>query len=238
MKNLKLNLAVVMMAALSLGSCKKVILDAGDLTIENREINDDFTEIQLKGSIDLYINDDSDELRVEAGENVISHIETFVQNGVLHIEEESNNFLTTKPRRVYVNINWLDKLKTDGSGDVDIVNLNSGEFNLDTKGSGDVEISFDSVSTVDVDLDGSGDVKVTGQCNSIVLGVNGSGDINSKQMNAESAVVNVNGSGDVDVTATESLIININGSGDVTYWGNPSNTEFNTNGSGDISGIN
>ncbi len=238
MKNLKLNLAITLLTIVSLASCKKVILDAGDLTVENREINDDFTEIHLRGSLDLYVNEDGDELRVEAGEKIIEYIETYVQNGVLHIQEESNNFLTSKPRRVYVSAQWLDRLKTDGSGDVDIINLNSEDFNLDTHGSGDVDINFISLQSIDVDLDGSGDIKLAGECSSVVLGVNGSGDINSKSLNAEEATVNVNGSGDVSVTATQSLVININGSGDVSYWGNPASTEFNTNGSGDINGIN
>jgi len=220
-----------------MSSCKKVILDAGELTIEQREINEDFSEIRLKGSIDLFVNEDDDVLRVEAGEKVQEYIETYVADGVLHIEEEKNNFLTSKPRRVFVSAAFLDKLKTDGSGDVDIINLSAADFELETKGSGDVEITFNEVSSVDVDLDGSGDCKLVGECSGLVIGVNGSGDVNARLMPTETATVNVNGSGDVDLTVTESLVININGSGDVSYWGAPSDTEFNTNGSGDINAV-
>ncbi len=230
------------MAAVALGllftSCKKVILDAGDLTTEIRDLDGEFTEIKADGSLDIYVGQYEDEIRIEAGEKLMEHIETYVQNGTLFIDEESSNFLTSRPRRVFVDASFLDRIQMDGSGDLEAENISSEDFQLDIEGSGDSEITFSEINTVVLDLQGSGDCKFTGNGDSMYIGLNGSGDVSAKQFQAETAVVNVNGSGDVDVFASESITININGSGDVSYWGNPADTNFNINGSGDINQIN
>ncbi len=238
MKNSKFGLIAIAFLTLTMSSCKKVVFDAGRLTTETRNIDNDFTEIEIDGSIDVYVNQDSTPLKVEAGENILKHIETYVQNGVLYIEEESNNFLTRKPRRVFVSVEWLDRIKMKGSGDLEVDNIMSDTFTLKMDGSGDSDVSFNEVNDVILDLSGSGDCKFSGVAESLYVGLNGSGDVNAKLLESETAVVNVNGSGDVDVYATEMLTVNINGSGDVSYWGDPSETNFNINGSGDINRIN
>lgn len=238
MRTSKYCLVAAAVLTISITSCKKVILDAGDLISETRTLDGEYSEIEIDGSIDLYVNQDSDELRVEAGENVMPYIETYVQNGKLYIEEESNNYLTRKPRRVYVSVAWLDKIKTKGSGDIEVNEINSDVFSLQMDGSGDNDVSFSEVNEVMLNLEGSGDCKFSGIADAVYIGLNGSGDVNAKLLESMTAVVNINGSGDVDVYATESLTVNINGSGDVSYWGNPGITNFNINGSGDINEIN
>ncbi len=238
MKNSKTNLLALLLLIVSVSSCKKVIFEAGDLTTEIRTLDEDFTEIQIDGSLDLYVGEYNDDLRIEAGENILKHVETYVQNGTLYIDEESNNFLTNKPRRVFVNASWLDKIKTKGSGDLEVNEISSDSFILDMDGSGDSEVNFTAVNNVILDLGGSGDCKFSGEGTSMYIGLNGSGDVNAKLFESLSAVVNINGSGDVDVYASDDLTVNINGSGDVSYWGNPSTTNFNVNGSGDINQIN
>jgi len=238
MKNLKIQLSGAVALILLVSSCKKVIFEAGDLTTENRTITETYDEIHIEGSIDVYVGQYSEDVTIEAGENIIPHIKTYTQDQTLYIKEESNNYLTAKPRRVYVNASILDRIRAKGAGDVEAENLVSDTFTLDMDGSGDAEVTFSQVSSVVLDLGGSGDAKFSGTGNSMYIGVNGSGDVNAKNFLANTAVVNVNGSGDVDVYAENNLTININGSGDVSYWGNPADTNFNTNGSGDINQIN
>lgn len=222
----------------SLSSCKKVILDGGPLTEDVRDLDEDFTRIHIDGSLDLLINQDQSEdiLRIEAGENILEHIETYVQDGTLFIEEESNNFLTSGVRRVYVSKELLEEVTMVGSGDLEADNIISEDFDLKMEGSGDSDIEFVALTNLNVSMDGSGDCEVKGEGTSFVLGVNGSGDCNARFLEVTSAVVNVNGSGDVEVFSSDDLTVNINGSGDVNYWGSPSQTLFNINGSGDING--
>jgi len=226
----------VFMAAFT--SCQKIVLDAGTLTEEVRELNAEFSEIEISGSIDLLINqeDSEDGLRIEAGEKLLEHIETFVQDGTLFIDLEATDISTRGIKRAYVNQSFIDKVTMIGSGDVEADELICSSFELEMKGSGDADIEFDEINNLDISMDGSGDAEVKGESESLDLAILGSGDCNSRLFEVNNAIVNVNGSGDVEVFASQELLININGSGDVDYWGEPETTDFNVNGSGDITG--
>jgi hypothetical protein len=217
-------------------SCKKIVLDAGPLTEEVRDIDEEFTEIEISGSIDLLINqEDSDDLvRIEVGENLLEHIETFVQSGTLFIDLEANNISSRGIKKAYVNQSFIDKITMNGSGDLEADELITSEFELKMKGSGDADIKFDEVASLEISMDGSGDCKVDGVSESLDLAILGSGDCNARLFEVNEAIVNVNGSGDVEVFSSQELLVNINGSGDVDYWGEPEITDFNVNGSGDI----
>lgn len=219
-------------------SCQKIILDAGNLTEEVRELEEDFTEIEISGSFDLLINQQETEdiLIVEAGENLMEYVETYVQDGILHIDFEANNISAKGIKRIYVSQTNLDKITMDGSGDLEADELVAAAFELNMKGSGDAEIEFDEIENLDLSMDGSGDCEVIGLGTHLDLAILGSGDCNSRLFEAETATVNVNGSGDVEVYASSELLVNINGSGDVDYWGDPEITDININGSGDVTG--
>lgn len=236
MKKTCLNIMALIALMVFFSSCEKVILDAGDLTEEVRDFDQDFTKIHISGSLDLLVNQDDsgDQVRIEAGEKLLEHIETFVQDGTLFIEEETNNFLTSGVRRIFVTKELLDEVTMIGSGDLEADGIICESFNLKMEGSGDSDVEFSAVEDLNISMDGSGDCEMKGEGNSITLGLNGSGDCNARFLEVNSANVNINGSGDVEVYASNEITVNINGSGDVDIWGNPENKLFNINGSGDI----
>jgi len=73
MKTTIFNLLGLIAFTAAFTSCKKIILDSGPLTEEVREIDEEFTEVEISGSIDLLINQETsdDLLRIEAGEKLL-----------------------------------------------------------------------------------------------------------------------------------------------------------------------
>lgn len=87
-------------------------------------------------------------------------------------------------------------------------------------------------------INGSGDFEAplgfkTSDC---AIKINGSGDIQTKNLRADKLRISINGSGDVELSNLNSgdIDINVNGSGDVEMNGRCSSANVRVNGSGDI----
>jgi len=83
-------------------------------------------------------------------------------------------------------------------------------------------------------ISGSGDIKVNGFAKKFNLQLEGAGDVNASNLQAETAKINISGSGDCRVYATDKLYIQISGSGDVQFRGRPHEIKKKITGSGEI----
>ncbi|HEY8582888.1 MAG TPA: DUF2807 domain-containing protein, partial [Capillimicrobium sp.] len=77
-------------------------------------------------------------------------------------------------------------------------------------------------------------VAARGRAAELEARLNGSGDLELDDVEAERALVELDGSGDVDVRASRLLDLRLDGSGDITYAGDGEVRE-QLDGSGDIS---
>jgi len=214
-------------------SCKKLFIDSGDLVTQEREIDSEFTAIEVEGAVDLFLNteENGDMLKIEAGEKLLPYIRSEVYENELHLYVDANSFNNTRVK-MYLSKTMIDKIVNKGSGDLEAQNLEGDSFTLIQSGSGDSNVVIGERSSVTINDQGSGDVRVTG--NTLLLSTNssGSGDGNLRQLEAKSANINMSGSGDVLVTVTQSLTAQMNGSGNLKYWGNPEEVNIQENGSG------
>ena len=85
-----------------------------------------------------------------------------------------------------------------------------------------------------LNISGSGNITGNGEVETLVVKINGSGNLMSKEIKSKSATITINGSGDAEVFASDSISAKINGSGNIEYFGNPENVDSIINGSGDI----
>lgn len=228
-------LALAVMLSLGVTSCRKVYFSDGKQVEEYRDIDTNFTEIHLEGSIDLIISQ-SDEyrLKIEGGERMIPYIETRVFEDRLEISEKPNSIERDDPVRVFVSKAYLDDIYLLGSGDIDGSGLIAGHADLEVDGSGDMDIQFATLQTLDLKIDGSGDARVTADSDQTTFRIEGSGDIDARYLNSTDAFIYVDGSGDTRLTVSNYLNVEINGSGDVLYWGDPADIDAEVQGSGDL----
>jgi hypothetical protein len=75
---------------------------------------------------------------------------------------------------------------------------------------------------------------VDGKAERFAIILNGSGDVDAKNLISRDADVTITGSGNIGVTAKQSLSVTLTGSGDVNYYGHPVRLEKELTGSGEV----
>jgi len=225
-------------AAMAFVSCHEgVHISAGPQTQEDRVVST-FDEITVDGSMNLYVTQDSSYvIRVEAPENLLSHIKTEVTGNELKVYEEHNHVVHSRAINVYVSQSVVDRIILNGSGNIEASNIVTSSFNLELNGSGDIYLDV-AASNLNVDLRGSGDIDVVGLATNLSVEIDGSGDVDTRNISATTAIVEVDGSGNASVDVSNSLTANIEGSGNIYYWGSPVTIVSNVTGSGSVIDMN
>src|ERR1700760_248486 len=207
--------------------------------IEDRHLSG-FNALSLGGSFDVYITQGSTEsVKVEAPDNIIDHIITEVDNGVLKIYNKNDNgfhwgdlFGNHKKIAVYVTAKDLNSIGVSGSGDVFFKEgIHTNSLKLRVSGSGDLYGKVD-VKNLESGISGSGDVKLSGRAENSAVNVSGSGDFEARGLVTTNSIVHVSGSGDASINASSSVSASISGSGDVRYTGGAHNISSSKSGSG------
>ncbi len=202
-----------------------------------------FNGVHVGGSFDVYITQGSTEsVRVEAPEEVMDHVVTEVDGGVLKIYNKehhgwdwSNLFGHHEKVAVYVTAKDLNSIAISGSGDVYFKEgITTNSLKLKISGSGDILGKVD-VKTLESSITGSGDMKLSGKAESSTVTVGGSGDFMAGNLLTASSQVRVSGSGDAHINASTKVDATVSGSGDIRYTGNATSIWKRKSGSGDIS---
>lgn len=210
--------------------------------IEDRHITG-FHAVDVGGSFDVYITQGSSEsVKVEAPDEIIDHIITEVDNGVLKIYNKNDRnfhwgdlFGNHKKIVVYVTAKDLNAIAVSGSGDVFFKEgIRTNSLRLRVSGSGDMYGRVE-VKNLESSISGSGDVKLAGRAESSAVNVSGSGDFEARGLVTVNTLVHVSGSGDASVNASGSISASVSGSGDVRYTGGAKSVSSSKSGSGDVS---
>lgn len=203
-----------------------------------------FNGVSLAGSYDVYITQGATEsVKVEAPEDVISHIITEVDGGMLKIYNKNNDnfhwgdlFGHHKRIIIYVAAKDLNSVSVSGSGDIFFKGgIHTNALKLRVSGSGDM-LGAVEVKTLESSISGSGDMKLSGHAESSSVRVVGSGDFTARNLLTVYTAVHVSGSGDADINASDKIDASVAGSGDIHYTGGPKHVSSSKSGSGDISG--
>ncbi|HZY36786.1 MAG TPA: head GIN domain-containing protein [Mucilaginibacter sp.] len=202
-----------------------------------------FHAIDVAGSYDVYITQGTTEsVKVEAPSDMMSHIKTDVDNGVLRIYNKNDHFHWGdlwghhQKIRVYVVAKDLNAISVSGSGDASFRDgIRANSLKLNVSGSGDMTGRVEA-KTLESDISGSGDMKLSGHADNSTVSVVGSGDFTARSLTTMSTTVQVSGSGDAQIYASDKLDASVVGSGDVSYSGHPKSVHKSKSGSGDING--
>ena len=166
-----------------------------------------FTSLGLSAPVhvDLVIGA-QDSLVLEGDAEALARIDTYVENGTLHIKRKQEHqewkMGWRNEIRARVTAKRIGAIAISGSGDVNAPQLSSESLALHIAGSGDIAIGGGKVDNLAVQIAGSGDVKVP-------------------KLDAQAVSVHISGSGNALVWARQSLAVQVAGSGDVRYYGDP-----------------
>lgn len=223
MRNLLLVLTSVVVLA---GSCRFVtgerIRGNGNMKTENRN-ETGFRGVESSGSFDLYVSSAaSNTVKIEAEENLLPYIETYVDGDILKIDTKDGYWLNPKRQiKIFVSAPDYRRIKSSGSGNIIGENkiVATGKLDMGVSGSADIKMEVDAPE-VDADIAGSGNLQLTGKTKVFRGSVAGSGNVRCMDLLSEETRIDVAGSGDAEVYASVSLDVSVAGSGDVRYKGN------------------
>lgn len=217
--------------------CAFGINGSGNVVTENRTVSN-FSGIDLECSANIYfMQGDEQSVKVEAEDNIISHITTEVKGGELIVSTDGKNIRTHKEINVYVTVKELCLLELSGSGNM----IGKGHINCDNmvmsvSGSGNIKADVRSL-TMKIKVSGSGNLDVSGTVTTCDIRIAGSGNVNAKNLQTLNSAVSISGSGKSIVNASNELDVSIPGSGMVRYTSEPQKLRTSITGSGSVTKI-
>ena len=233
-------LMILLLSAISLSSFAswETIKGNGNLKKESRDASG-YTGLQVQGSMDVQVSyGNSSTISVEADENLLPYIETFVENNTLVIRQKKGVNLRSKHNlTIHASLTKLTNLSLSGSGNVNGKGAfsNNGRTNIRLSGSGNVNMGVGDISELELAISGSGNIRLQGnQSNNITASISGSGNIDCSELRTNDVFAKVSGSGDIRVNASKSIDAKVSGSGNIYYKGTATNLNMKAAGSGKI----
>jgi hypothetical protein len=173
----------------------------------------------------VLVNEVSNYIIIQGEDNIIKQVYAFSDNGILNVNYKKDNIGKHQQVTVFVPIQHLKYLRTEGSGSLTTRSYMlhcDNDVVIELKGSGNITCPV-YTKNLSVVLNGSGDIRLLGETKNANYTINGSGDILALDVQEQIVDVNVAGSGDISMNANESLIVRIGGSGIVRYRHIPEN---------------
>lgn len=205
----------------------------GIATTEGR-ITPEFNKIKSAGAFNIHITKgDELEVVVNAEQNIIPYIETFVSKGALNIETRGmHNIKNRLPMEVYITTPNLNGIKQSSSGIITSDYFYSDHLHISISGSGSIQAAVDA-KKIDASISGSGKLELSGLADLAEFNNSGSGKIDSYNLALRNCKAKISGSGSMWINAVQNIHATISGSGNIFYSGNP-NIETHISGSGNI----
>ena len=211
----KYSLLILLTTTVLIFSCKKDKIEGGGTVITETRNVENFYNVSVSSATNVFITYGvAFDVKVKAYQNIISTLETKVQNGTLMIAFKNN--VRNDNSEVYITMPALLSVSTNGSGNIDTKGnfLGMEYFSASTSGTGMISIEKGSAKNYKVSISGSGDVKSFGFL-------------------TEQATITASGSGDAELLVTKNLKATLKGTGNVYYKGNPV-VDATTSGSGKV----
>ena len=219
----KISAAILLAAIITLPSCRKVI-GHGPVITEERSLSN-FTAINFGVPGDLYYTQDSVyKIEIQAQENIIGEIETYVVGSELKIRVHDHvNLRSSEDIRINISAPSITALSLSGSGNVKVLQpYRPSNTRLVVSGSGTMTVSQIETDNIYATVSGSGELMVfNGIAKHEDADISGSGSIDLLGITAKTARTQISGSGFIKLYVTGELNNKISGSGSVFYKGNP-----------------
>ncbi|MBL7113117.1 MAG: DUF2807 domain-containing protein [Bacteroidales bacterium] len=197
----------------------------GIMIEETRDLNT-FSGVISEGDFDVTIIVDTVyQAVIEADENLMSFISTYIRGGNLVIDNSSRRCLRNSdgnPIYIELHVPFVDYISLTGSGVVYCQDLLYVDYiRAEVIGSGIIDLRYVDAISIDAILTGSGEIELWGICKEGDLNIPGSGVIKAFHLEQDICDANISGSGDMYVFVYDILDANISGSGNIFYKGNP-----------------
>jgi hypothetical protein len=218
---------VATLISLSLFSCNfdmninNGVRGDGNVTVEQRTINDSFTAIKATEGLDVYLTQSNEEsISVEADNNLQDIIITEVIDGVLKIHTKKN-IGKSKSKKVMVSFKDVSSIIATSGSDVYSTNtITTENLELETTSGSDMKLSVNT-TTLNCKSTSGSDLKLSGKTIKLIAEATSGSDIKAADLIAESSQVKATSGADITVNTSKELTAKATSGGDIKYLGNP-----------------
>lgn len=231
-KNNGITLVLVTMALL-LSACRITVeTDSGPVITETRNVSG-FHAVQFTtaGTLDI-TQGNIESLTIEAGKNVMEHLTSEVQGGVLVLGFDMSRWpeLINIPIKFHLVVKDLDSIGLSGAGNIEMDKLDTTNLSISLSGAGNISLEDIQASMINTKLSGAGNISLSGTTEIQQALLTGLGNYQADDLKSQTSSIQLTGAGNAQVWVKKELDVTISGAGSVGYYGYPEVTQ-------DISGL-
>ena len=208
---------------------------SGNVITEKRTINESFTKIDVSRGIEVIVEQDNDEaVEVEADDNIIQHITTKVENGVLVVStDESIDFAESMTVKVKMpTINGLEA--TSGSNIKTNATIKGNKIAVKSSSGSEIEVTLEYEAVTTESTSGS-EQTLAGKTLKLTTASSSGSEINADHLIANEIISESTSGSSTTVHPLVNLKAKASSGSSINYKGTPKNvTEEETSG-GDVS---
>ncbi|MGO4822434.1 MULTISPECIES: head GIN domain-containing protein [unclassified Flavobacterium] len=231
---------LVSLLALFFTSCNysvnlKSITGSGNVTTENRPINENFKSIEVSNAIDVVVEQaDKFEVTVEADDNLQENITTKVENGVLIIACDYNSFIDINSKKVTVKMPIIEELQASSASTITNINTIKGEsVDLRTSSAANIDLHLEAEKVICKTSSGSS-INVDGLALHLETTASSGSVIDAKDLQVNEATARSSSGASIQVNPIVSLKARASSGSSITYTKTPKSIEKNSSSGGSI----
>jgi len=221
---------------LFLTSCQfNGIKGSGNVTTENRTVTDSFNSIKAERGLDVVLEQSTEtSITVIADDNLHSHIKTTVNNGVLKITADVNNFINVDSKKIVVKMPNIESIQVSSGASFEAKNtINSNTIALKSSSGGSLNIAIESEKATSEASYGS-TMRISGKAISHETAASSGSNINAEKLLSNDIIASASSGSVIHVYPLVSLNAVASSGGNISYHNVPKNLNKKSSSGGSI----
>ncbi len=210
MKRIAIFIALAAITATIFAAPKSDVEGNKNVTTEDRQVSD-FTAVSVSSGIDLYLTQGNKEtLKLEADENLMEHIITEVENGVLKIYSKKN---LRKYKKLEAHLTFKELDKISGSAGADVFaekRIKADKMYVNMSSGSDIKLKL-KAPKIRLNMSSGSDGIVDFEGKSVKINASSGSDVEMLASNLDDFTANISSGSDIMIQGS-AQIVNINAS--------------------------
>ena len=194
-----------------------------------------FHAIEIKGVFNVLLTQGNEqEVFLDVDSNLLDQISIEVQNEVLIVGINRENFV--RPTKINLHVTYvdLDRISSSGASKIFASNpVTTESLHISLSGATDINLEM-NVKELTTSVSGASNVNFSGKSTDHFAEMNGAGSFQAENLITDYTKISLSGAGVVYVHAKQKLDANVSGVGNVYYAGEPEEKKFTRRGIGVI----
>ena len=206
----------------------------GNVETETRDIDGDFDEIRVSRGLEVYLTQGSTEnITVEADENLHDIIMTKIENNVLKIYADEN-ISYSKSQKVLITFENITKITASSGSNVFSTNvIKVDDLELSTTSGSNMHLDVET-SAMDCRSTSGSNLTLEGTTTTLYASATSGSNIIAGNLKAIETTAKASSGADITVNTAKALTAKASSGGDIKYYGDPKEVEKSDNVSGSI----